>query len=253
MKLSTKAVARLLVGLQILSIAAAPLIAGLLVPRSRWWLAGVAVAAALAFVFAEIRKRNAEAESRDYEANEARARTDSRVAMVAALQPVAASLADIVISSKADRQAMLGTLTQAIVVAAVRQVAAEDVRGGWYSHDLDASGRRVLRRTNSDGRNDTTSHTEFLQGTIEGDAALAMVDQDDHLYVLDLAANPPEGWDPERVRRYQTFISVGISAKGEPLGMLTVDALDAGSLTDEDLQTMILLASMLRVGLASDF
>lgn len=34
--------------------------------------------------------------------------------------------------------------------------------------------------------------------------------------------------------------------------MLTVDALDAGSLTDEDLQTMILLASMLRIGLASN-
>lgn len=193
MKLPARVTAGLLVGLQLGSIAAAPLIAGSLVSRSRWWVVAAAGAAALAFVVAELRKRTAEAQSRDHEANEAQARTDSRVAMVAALQPVAETRAEIVTSTKADRQAMLGTVTQAIVVAAVRQVSAEGVRGGWYAHDLDASGRRVLRRTNSDGRNDTTEHTEFVEGTTEGDAALAMVDKDDHVYVLDLADDPPTG------------------------------------------------------------
>ena len=243
---------RSLFGLQIVLVAAAPTVAALLIPRNGWWVLGAALCAGGALVVAEARKRQADARRRDGEIAETAARTASRVAMVAALQPVAISLTGIVTSNKSERQQLLGTVTQAIVVAAVRQVSADGVRGGWFAHGHDEAGRRVLRRTCSDGRNDTTDHTEFVEGTTEGDAALRMVDTEGHLYVPDLQDEPPIGWDPDRIRRYRTFISVGLSAKDEALGMLTVDALEPGSLTDDDLQTVILLASMLRVGLASD-
>jgi len=236
--------------LQIVAAAAAP-VTGYLIEGSRWWIAGSIVAAGGAVALGEARKRASEELAAAATADEVQARIDARVAMVATLQPMATTLAGVVGSSKASRQSMRGTVTQAVVVAAVRQVSADDVRGAWYAHEI-VSGRRVLRRTCSDGRNDTTEHTLFEAGTVEGDAALEMVDTDDHLYVTDIGSDPPAGWDPHRVRRYQTFIAVGISAQGRPLGMLTVDALEPGSLTDEDLQTVILLASLLRIGLVAD-
>lgn len=236
--------------LQILAAAAAP-VAGYLIQDSAWWIVGSVVAAGGAVAVGEVRKRASEALAAEATAVEVQARIEARVAMVGALQPVATTLSGVVTSDEDSRQSMLGTVTQAVVVAAVRQVSAEDVRGAWYAHEV-VDGRRVLQRTCSDGRNDTTEHTLFEEGTVEGDAALAMVDGDDHRYVVDIASEPPAGWDPERVRRYRTFVAVGISAKERPLGMLTVDALEPGSLTDEDLQTVILLASLLRIGLAAD-
>lgn len=240
-----------MLGLQVACVAASPVVAAVLIPQSGWWAFGAAALAGAALVLGESRKRRAEQRSTDQEASEERARIEARVAMVAALQPVAESLAGVVVSGRAQRQEMLGVITQAVVVAAVRQVPAEAVRGGWYEHGTDR-GVRTLRRTCSDGRNDTTPHTEFRAGTTEGDAALAMVDADGHLFVTDLDDAPPAGWDPDRVRRYRSFVAVGVSVKGRPLGMLTVDAVQPGALTDEDLQTVRLLASLLRVALAAD-
>lgn len=238
-------------GLQVACVAASPVVAALLIPRNGWWALVAAGLAGAALVLGESRKRRAERRSTDQEAAEAVARIESRVAMVAALQPVADSLAGVVVSGRAQRQEMLGVIAQAVVVAAVRQVPVQDVRGGWYEHGTD-KGVRVLRRTCSDGRNDTTSSTEFRAGSTEGDAALAMVDADGHLFVSDVEVDPPAGWDPDQVRRYRSFIAVGVSIRGRPLGMLTVDAVQPGALTDEDLQTVRLLASLLRVALAAD-
>jgi transcriptional regulator with GAF, ATPase, and Fis domain len=77
-----------------------------------------------------------------------------------------------------------------------------------------------------------------------------MVLNGESLLCEDIDSNPPPGWDTTKQRDYKTFISVSVAAGDTAYGMLTLDALEAGALTNDDLHMLRVMASALAVALA---
>lgn len=67
---------------------------------------------------------------------------------------------------------------------------------------------------------------------------------------VDIDDEPPPGWDATKQRDYKTFISVSVTTMDTAYGMLTLDALEPGTLTKDDLHTLRLMASALAAALA---
>jgi GAF domain-containing protein len=92
--------------------------------------------------------------------------------------------------------------------------------------------------------------TTFEPGTAAGDAAINMVLAGENLLCENIDTEPPPGWDTSKERDYKTFISVAVAVADTAFGMLTLDALEAGDLTNDDLRMLGLLGSALAAALA---
>ncbi|GGF46458.1 hypothetical protein GCM10011519_20530 [Marmoricola endophyticus] len=66
-----------------------------------------------------------------------------------------------------------------------------------------------------------------------------------------MRTDPPTGWDTDKDRDYRAFISVAVIAGDTALGMLTLDAVEPGSLDDDDMGLLRLMAGLLAVALGS--
>ena len=92
--------------------------------------------------------------------------------------------------------------------------------------------------------------TTFTAGTPAGDAAIGLVLSDEDLLCEDLESAPPLGWDLSKERDYRTFISVSVIAGDIAYGMLTLDAVEPGTLDVEDKALLRLMAGVLAVALS---
>ena len=91
---------------------------------------------------------------------------------------------------------------------------------------------------------------ENTAGTTAGDAAIGLVLADEDLLCEDLESAPPLGWDLAKERDYRTFISVSVIAGDTAYGMLTLDAVEPGTLDVEDKALLRLMAGVLAVALS---
>ena len=87
----------------------------------------------------------------------------------------------------------------------------------------------------------------FEAGTVSGDAAIAMVQDDSYLFCRDIETDPPPGWDAHD-HVYRTFLSVPVRGVEHATGMLTIDSLRPGDLDAErDRPILIVLARILAI------
>lgn len=208
-------------------------------------LACTGLAAALGVGIATLQRL--EAQGRRQEAEEAadEAREDFALALGGSLGPTADYLGQLAVAeTETDRQALLGQLLQAALVAAVT-VGPPGSRSCLYL--LDPAGTALLRRAWA-GRSGAP-RPRFASDTVDGELALDLVRRGEVLLVADVGAHPH--MNPTRVGAYDCVLAVTVRAGGRHHGLLTLDAPGAGSLTSTELELVSVLANLLGAGLAS--
>jgi GAF domain-containing protein len=92
--------------------------------------------------------------------------------------------------------------------------------------------------------------TTFVEGTDLGDFALGLLARREDLFCADTEAASPPGWDPGP-HKYRTFIVVPVATEARQFGILTVDGLEVGDLTEDDVTAVRVLARLLAVALGT--
>lgn len=142
-----------------------------------------------------------------------------------------------------DRNAAVGNVYALAVAATAGLNNATRARSSLY-FVVDASGRWKLPKPKWNSGRVDVARTEFIEGTVAGDAVRKMLDDDGALFCEDTEIDPPAGWDPSIPRNYRTFISVAVTFRGRGVGMLTVNALEPGDLSVDDVATTQVIASL---------
>lgn len=90
--------------------------------------------------------------------------------------------------------------------------------------------------------------TTFVAGTPLGDYVLALIERREDLFCPDTGADPPPGWQPGG-HEYRTFIAVPVATEARTFGMITIDGLRVGDLTDADVAPARVFARLLAIAL----
>lgn len=175
------------------------------------------------------------------------AEREAAVAMSDVLELPVDRLSLMATKPAAERRRMKGEVIGMMMSAALGLPSSDGLpsrpRCSYFT--MDAS-RKSMSHHTSMGR-PRAAKSKFAAGTVEGNAALAMVVADDHLFCPDVDLDPPAGWVPTPHREYKTFVSVPVSAGGAAYGMLTLDATVAGSIQAEDIYAMRILGRLLGI------
>ena len=206
------------------------------------------VATGLAFLVPQIRSTRAARMEATAEEREIEARVDTKMAMNDALDPILRLLGNLAL----ERDVIVRNQLRAQVIPLVLKTAAEFIgperaRACWFK--LEPGPLKRLDPSDFAGRAGSPS-TTFVQGTPAGDAAIGMVLDDRDLLCADTESDPPPDWDITKVRDYRTFVSVSVIAGDTGYGMLTLDALEPGTLVADDLALLRLMAEVLAVALS---
>jgi hypothetical protein len=172
-----------------------------------------------------------------------------RIEMQEYLTPLVNLVADIAsdksTKSRRDKKAQL---KQAVVRTAKDGTKAEGRRACFF--DYEPGPPRSLTCNNiwiGRARRPTTT---FVEGTALGDEMLRMVDDRESRRNEDVTVTPPPGF--RGPKDYRTYIATSVAAGDLVFGMLTIDAPEPRSLTDDDEALMRLLAQLLAAGLAAN-
>lgn len=203
-------------------------------------LAAVLVTAAIPTLSAIRAKRAEQAAER----REAQVRVESRVEMNQGLDPVIRKLGQLSVARlKADKERLRAQVMSLAVIAASQIVCPKPEARACY-FELTPGPPKVLKPTEHHAGRMGNTRSTFVEGTPDGDAAIGMVESNDHRFCLDVVAEPPPGWN-NKERDYRTFISVAVVAGRTAYGMLTVDAPEPGDLSEDDINVLRVLAGLL--------
>jgi hypothetical protein len=208
-----------------------------------WWIVANLVAVASAVVAQAIEQRRRE---RERQAAEAVA-VDMRVAMNDALDPIVRQLGKIAVSGRRERDELREQTVPMVLYSAALLIGPDRVRACWFR--LDEGSPRALRPVLHEGRAGGP-RTTFVEGTAAGDSVLELLRTNSHRFCEDVRAAPPPGWNPTHPHDYQTFLAVPVVAGTRAFGLLTVDSLVTGDLTEGDVPLLRLLAGLLADALA---
>jgi GAF domain-containing protein len=218
-------------------------------PWTNGWFWALVAASGGTWLTGRVSTRQARKRQWAAEESERMARIDTRIQIADVLRPLAETLAKMPSLSRTERRQQCESMKRGVVDAAAELLGPDRSRAGWFEYRDDRPPRLVpvaeLRR----GREDP-QRTEFVQGTPEGDSALDLLENDTTRFCPDVELEPPPGWSSDRHSSYRTFISAGVVADGHKFGMLTLDALEPGDLTNNDVYAMSLLAKLLAAALA---
>lgn len=171
-----------------------------------------------------------------------------RVAMNDALDPIVRQLGRIANATDSEERRDLRERTVPMVLdSAAHLIDAERVRASWFRLVKDRPRRLVPEQYA--GRADQPD-TVFVEGTIDGDSVFAMIRHNQHVVSVDVESEPPPGWRGSARHGYRSFIAVPVVAGPTAYGMLTVDAIDAGGVTEREVPLVRLLAGLLADALA---
>lgn len=90
--------------------------------------------------------------------------------------------------------------------------------------------------------------TAFVGGTPLGDRALELLARRADLFCRDARVDAPRGWDPD-LHDYRTFIVVPVATEAREFGIVTIDGLAAGDLSEADVAAVRVFARLLAVAL----
>jgi DNA-binding response OmpR family regulator len=182
----------------------------------------------------------------------------ARVEVGSALDPIVRSLADGAADLRnATPQAQTGIrdALRAAVVGLAVQITPQimgpkgSTRSCYLNFDPGPPKRKLALSRYRAGRQDAQARTEFVEGTVHGDYVIKKVTENEADFFPDLDDKAPEGFDVKSVR-YRTFISVPVVAGDTAYGLLTVDALKAGQLSELDLDLMRVMAGLVATAMA---
>jgi transcriptional regulator with GAF, ATPase, and Fis domain len=238
-------------GLTTVSVALATW-AGILVGQGAsgrpWWTALTVAASAVAAgvpAYEQIRKERMRVAAEQLAISAA---VEMRVTMNDALDPIVRQLGRIATTdNRRDRDGLQRATIQMILDSAAHLIDAERVRATWFQLTDDAP-RRLVPELFA-GRADEPV-TPFIEGTVEGDAALAMIRHNQHLVLVDVVEDAPPGWRRPIQRDYRSFLAVPVAAGRTAYGMVTVDAVDVAGVTEAEVPLVRLLAGLLAGALA---
>jgi len=154
------------------------------------------------------------------------------------------NVADMADKGKADRAADFGRLVKQTVSAIAWVLHADivGVRAVVYQVSDDESRMDVVDWVAANHR---AAPQVFIRGTDRGDKAFATLEAGESLFVDDIA-RAPEQWAGSG-DGYNTFITTPIASPTVGYGLLTVDAPETDSLTEDDENDLRLVAGILAV------
>jgi GAF domain-containing protein len=166
------------------------------------------------------------------------------------LVPLSVMLTDVVGAAAArDRREMKQRIKQAVVDAASENIGPPRTRSCFFEYQEGSSPRKLVCNGLWRGRNDAPRH-EFVAGTDAGDEVFRILDRRESKLVPDIDETPPPGMPAGRM--YKTYIQTAVAAGSKPFGLLCVDALSVGDLTENDQLLLSLLAQILSCALAAN-
>ena len=194
-------------------------------------------------------ERNARARARTAEqiAEDAAARI--QLVLNDALEPLTYLIGRITDQRRWARGRELGDLqgqAKAVVLSAAAEVlGAARLRSCFFALVEERPARLVP--SGFHGRAEAP-RTTFVAGTELGDYALEMLARREDLFCADTRAASPPGWEPGG-HAYRTFIAVPVATGARQFGVLTVDGLEVGDLTEADVTAVRVLGRLLAVAL----
>jgi GAF domain-containing protein len=166
------------------------------------------------------------------------------------LIPLALLVGEAVAAGRAGaRKDAQSALRQMVVAFAAENVGPERSRACFYQLAGSAPRRHVDLR-NWHGRH-TVPRDRFTEDSPRGQLVMDIIRTRDARLVEDVDRAGLPGWSPG-ASEYKTFICAAVYAGDRVFGILTVDSLHAGDLTDDDLDLARLFAQLLATGLAAD-
>jgi hypothetical protein len=90
--------------------------------------------------------------------------------------------------------------------------------------------------------------TTFVGGTSLGDYAIELITRREDLFCPDARADPPPDWQPGG-HAYRTFIAVPVATEARAFGIMTIDGLQVGDLTEADVSAVRVFARLLAIAL----
>jgi len=97
--------------------------------------------------------------------------------------------------------------------------------------------------TNRDRLDEFT--TIFIEGNNTNQSVWEMIDNDTSLLVDNIVMDAPADFDYSKPHTYATFISAPVRTSDRIFGMLTINAKEAGDLSEEDRASITMLARLL--------
>lgn len=90
--------------------------------------------------------------------------------------------------------------------------------------------------------------TTFVAGTPLGDHAMQLLTRREDVFCHDARTDPPPGWQPGG-HEYRTFIAAPVATEKRAFGIITVDGLQVGDLTEADVAAVRVFARLLAIAL----
>lgn len=216
--------------------------------RLVFWVVIQVLATGLAWLIPQLGQWRAEGRQESAEEREFEARVQTFLRMNDALDPIMRLLGDLAVQpDEGERAKLRAQAVTVVLMSATQLIGAERARACCFR--LEEGPPRRLTPTDAFGRAGSPSSV-FEEGTEAGDAAIEMVLHDEDRICEDVRTDPPPGWDAGRERDYATFVSVSVMAGDTAYGMLTLDALEPGDLTKDDMRLLRLMAGALAVALS---
>ncbi len=213
-----------------------------------WWLLTVAAAltagAAGVPMYAERAAATRAHDARDVAES---AKQQMRLVVGRVLTPLAYLLGEITDAQprSATLERLQGQALQVVLAAATELVDAADARACFFR--LVQGKQRRLELAGYYGRAQPATWM-LTAGTELGDAALAILDDDDAQFFPDLAAEAPAGWTDGQ-HTHRGLVVVPISTDLQQFGLLTVDTMHSDGLSEQDAEVVQLLGELLSAGL----
>lgn len=212
------------------------------------WIVVQVVAGGLAWLIPQVRQLQSERRQLTAQEREIEARVKVVLALDDALDPVVRLLGELALEKRTlNREQIRAQAVPLVLATAAQLIGPERSRACWFT--FDPGPPRQLVPVEAVGRAGQPTQT-FVEGTPQGDAAVQLVLEDKELRVVDVEVDPPPGWDLDREQTYRTFIAVSVTAGDVAYGMLTLDALEPGSLTPDGARLLRLMAGALAVALS---
>lgn len=206
-----------------------------------WWIIGLG---ALTLIVAVLIGIVSNAKVMHVEEERLEASIETRVAITDSLSPTMVQLGRMLDGAVAHRRNELSGLTMTVLAGSVGLAPSESRPRACYFRMNEARDRMACSQFA--GRSGEP-RGDFIAGTAAGDAALEMVRANEKLFCDDVNENPPEGWIAAERGKYRTFIAVPVRCSKTLYGMLTLDALAVGSLTEEDAEMLRILGAVLGI------
>ena len=136
-----------------------------------------------------------------------------------------------------------GQALQVVLAAATELVDAAGARACYFRLVESGRGQRRLELAGYYGRAQPATWV-MAAGTPLGDGALDILDQKQPCFYPDLTQRAPSGWIDDE-HNHRSLIVVPICTEQKTFGLLTVDALQRGALSEQDAEVVQLLGELL--------